>query len=232
MLPLVASLTASSTVFLFTMWYVRSKNQHETRLRSLLEPQRLIAEQQDPFTQRVAFPVVNGLVNFLMAVLPTSLIGRARKWLVTAGDKLSLPQFLTIVLIAMTALPATFFVLTWMAANGPPDPRVFLVLPVLGIIGLGVPFLILRRLAKNRQKAIWRAMPNALDLLTTCVEAGLSLDFGLQRVSERYNGPLSDEINRALREMGLVLDLMPGEKKKITQGDLDRLAEGQPPRSL
>lgn len=35
-----------------------------------------------------------------------------------------------------------------------------------------------------------------------------------------------------LREMGLVLDLMPGEKKKITQGDLDRLAEGQPPRSL
>ena len=46
-------------------------------------------------------------------------------------------------------------------------------------------------------------MPNALDLLTTCVEAGLSLDFGLQRVAERYQGPLSDEIHRVLREMGL-----------------------------
>jgi tight adherence protein C len=46
-------------------------------------------------------------------------------------------------------------------------------------------------------------MPNALDLLTTCVEAGLSLDFGLQRVADRYRGALSDEIQRALREVGL-----------------------------
>jgi len=203
MLPFVASITASSTVLLFTLWYARSKNQHETRLRTLIEPQRIIVEQQDPFTQRVAFPVVNGLVNFLMAILPTALIGRARKWLITAGDRLSLSQFLTIVLMTSTGLPAAFFVLIWMAAGGPPNPQLYFLLPVFAVVGLGVPFLVLRRLAKNRQKTIWRSMPNALDLLTTCVEAGLSLDFGLQRVAERYKGPLSDEINRALREMGL-----------------------------
>jgi tight adherence protein C len=68
---------------------------------------------------------------------------------------------------------------------------------------LFVPFMILRRMAKNRQKTVWRSMPNAIDLLTTCVEAGLSLDFGLQRVADRYQGPLSDEIHRVLREVGL-----------------------------
>jgi tight adherence protein C len=42
-----------------------------------------------------------------------------------------------------------------------------------------------------------------LDLMTTCVEAGLSLDFALQRVSERYQGPFSEEIQRVLREIAL-----------------------------
>ena len=76
-------------------------------------------------------------------------------------------------------------------------------LPFLALGGVFVPMFLLRRSAKSRQKKVWRSMPSALDLLTTCVEAGLSLDFAMQRVAERYKGPLADEIERMIREIGL-----------------------------
>jgi tight adherence protein C len=63
--------------------------------------------------------------------------------------------------------------------------------------------LLLRRRAKNRQVRFSKALPDSLDLLTTCVEAGLSLDFAFQRVSDRQRGPVGDEINRMLREKAL-----------------------------
>ncbi|HET6614431.1 MAG TPA: type II secretion system F family protein [Dehalococcoidia bacterium] len=188
---------------MLVMWYARSRSQHEVRLRSLMEPQRMLVEHSDPFSQRVAFPVVNGLVNLLMSVLPTSLIARSRQWLLTAGDKTSISQFMTMVLIAGTAAPAGVFVLMWVFSGGAPSGAMFLLLPVVAVMAVGFSFLMLKRTARKRQEVIWKSLPNALDLLTTCVEAGLSLDFGLQRVADKYPGPLSDEIMRVLREMGL-----------------------------
>jgi tight adherence protein C len=61
----------------------------------------------------------------------------------------------------------------------------------------------LRRRAKNRQLKFWKALPDSLDLLTTCVEAGLSLDFAFQRVAERQGGPVGVELERMLREKAL-----------------------------
>jgi tight adherence protein C len=199
MIPLMYC--GAMSVFLFALWYLRNKNQQEVRIQSLAEQQRMIVEQQAAFSERVAFPVVDGLVRGLMAVLPTSLVGRARRWLVIAGDKMTVSQFFTIVLIASTAVPAAYFAFVWITVGdvGPAAVPI----PVLAGLGLVLPLMLLRRAARNRQKRIWRSMPNAIDLMTTCVEAGLSLDFALQRVAERYKGALSDEIYRTLREVGL-----------------------------
>jgi tight adherence protein C len=202
-IPLLSSLTAASSVLLLSVWYGMSRHRHDERLRTLLEPQRMIAEQQDPFTQRVAFPVVDGLVRLLLAILPTALIGRSRSWLITAGDRMSLTQFLSIVVMSTAGFAAVTFlviILLFQEASGLP---LLLTLPLLTFVGFLLPFAMVRRAARRRQREIWRALPSSLDLLTTCVEAGLSLDFALQRVSDRYRGPLSDEITRALREMGL-----------------------------
>ena len=201
MIPLTA-IAGSVSVFLFLMWYLRSKDLQEARILSLGDRQRMIVEEHASFNARVAFPIVDGLVNRLMAVLPTSLVGRSRRWLITAGDKTTISQFFTIVLVTSTLLPAIYFALA-SASAGKVSALVLFPIPVLAFIGLLVPLMILRRAAKNRQKRIWRSMPNAVDLMTTCVEAGLSLDFALQRVAERYHGPLADEIHRMLREVGL-----------------------------
>jgi tight adherence protein C len=200
---LFTSIVAGGSVFLFVVWYVRSKTSMEARVRGLAEQQRIVVEYQAPFTQRVAFPAVDGLVNVLANVLPTSLITKARRWLVIAGDTTALSQFLTLVLVTSTLLPGAYFIVAWIASDGELSAGAIVPIPILAAVGFFGPFMLLRRIAKNRQKTIWRSMPNALDLMTTCVEAGLSLDFALQRVAERYKGPLADEVNRMLREIGL-----------------------------
>ena len=55
----------------------------------------------------------------------------------------------------------------------------------------------------RRKVNITRALPDALDLLTICVEAGLGFDSALKRVAERWNNDLSIEFGRVLQEVQL-----------------------------
>ncbi len=69
------------------------------------------------------------------------------------------------------------------------------------VIGLVVPLIVIYDLAQRRQDRIRRELPDALDLLTLCVEAGQGFDGALTLVSTRMTGPLAREIARALTEM-------------------------------
>jgi tight adherence protein C len=175
----------------------------EDRVRALSNQRRAMIEQDDPFSQRVMFPVVHGFTSRLVDYLPTSLISRARKWLMISDSSMGLPTFMAIVLVLTTAVPAAYFIAIWSASNGEPSGRALALVPVLAAFGFLAPMMLLRRRAKNRQLKFWKALPDSLDLLTTCVEAGLSLDFAFQRVAERQRGPVGAEINRMLREKAL-----------------------------
>ncbi|MDS0795931.1 type II secretion system F family protein [Burkholderia pseudomultivorans] len=69
------------------------------------------------------------------------------------------------------------------------DQRVLLsvILVVLAGIGNYVPNVMLARRIAARQRAIFEDFPDALDLLTVCVEAGLGLDAALMKVSEELH---------------------------------------------
>jgi tight adherence protein C len=67
-----------------------------------------------------------------------------------------------------------------------------------------LPDLLLKDMVARRQRAIVRALPFSVDLLTLVVEAGLDFSQGLQRVVERGPaGPLADELSLMLREIRL-----------------------------
>jgi tight adherence protein C len=55
----------------------------------------------------------------------------------------------------------------------------------------------------RRQKEIRKAMPDALDLLTICVEAGLGFDAAMAKVSEKWENELSLAFARTIREVQL-----------------------------
>jgi tight adherence protein C len=118
-----------------------------------------------------------------------------------SNSDMSLGTFMSIVLVTTTLFPALYFVLV-LAATGSIGNWVWLT-PIIALFGFLLPMMLLRRRAKNRQDKFWKALPDSLDLLTTCVEAGLSLDFAFQRVAERQKGPVGEEVGRMLREKAL-----------------------------
>ena len=78
-----------------------------------------------------------------------------------------------------------------------------LLVAALGILGSYFPDLWLRSAMRTRQRLILRALPDALDLLTICVEAGLGFDAAMSLVGEKWDNELSNEFKRALTDTRL-----------------------------
>src|SRR5215469_6174222 len=88
------------------------------------------------------------------------------------------------------------------ALAGLRSPELLVVAGGLGaVIGFFLPDLLLRNSGQKRQEQIPRALPDALDMLTICVEAGLGFDAALAQVARYTPGPLAAEFARALQEM-------------------------------
>jgi tight adherence protein C len=69
----------------------------------------------------------------------------------------------------------------------------------LGLVGCFIPDFWLRMRMQARQRAVLHALPNALDLLMVCIEAGLGFDAAVARVAERpevRGSPLHQEMLR------------------------------------
>ncbi|GAC1653541.1 MAG: hypothetical protein NVS9B1_02990 [Candidatus Dormibacteraceae bacterium] len=71
------------------------------------------------------------------------------------------------------------------------------------IAGYWAPVVILNQRAGSRRREIERWLPDAVDLLTLAVEAGLSLDAGMADITARFNNALGDEFSKVLREVRL-----------------------------
>jgi tight adherence protein C len=67
--------------------------------------------------------------------------------------------------------------------------------------GFWLPDVLLYNSGLKRQEALRRSTPDALDMLTVCVEAGLGFDAGLAQVARNTDGPIAGEFARLLREM-------------------------------
>jgi tight adherence protein C len=70
-----------------------------------------------------------------------------------------------------------------------------------GAIGFFLPDLLLYNSGLKRQQRIPVILPDAIDMLTICVEAGLGFDAALAQVARNTKGPLAAEFARALQEM-------------------------------
>jgi tight adherence protein C len=68
-------------------------------------------------------------------------------------------------------------------------------------IGFFLPDILVYNAGIKRQARIQALLPDALDMLTVCVEAGLGFDAALSQVARNTRGPLAAEFARALQEM-------------------------------
>jgi tight adherence protein C len=116
--------------------------------------------------------------------LSTQTLSKARRMLIQAGyRKASAPLiFYGFKVAAATAAFALLFMYTMSVKH---DMRLALILGVLGIVaGLLIPNVWLTEKLKKRQTDIFHTLPDVLDLMTVCVEAGLGLDASIIKITE------------------------------------------------
>lgn len=161
-------------------------------------------EMSQPFTERVLIPAVRRLGEFSARFTPQKLIQDTARQLELAGHPwpIDAPTFLAIRFILAVLMGALAIALV---AGAPPTNPTDSFLYIGGAIfgGFFIPHLMLTSRITRRQSEIRKAMPDALDLLTICVEAGLGFDAAMQRVSEKWENELSLAFARTIREVQL-----------------------------
>jgi len=155
-----------------------------------------------PFYQRVFVPTVKGAGSFARRFTPASVTERLAKELVYAGSPVGwdAERILAMKVLGVAVFTPVFFVLAH--SLGGLSPFRSLLVAALGLfVGWYLPEWILRSKSGARQRAIQRALPDALDLLSITVEAGLGFDAAVARVARQAGGPLGEELHRVLQEM-------------------------------
>lgn len=153
------------------------------------------------FSERVTRPILGKLSELGTRHTPSGGIQAVQEKLASAGHPwgLTAPEFLGLKLLSIAG-----FVLAGLAALATLSTSVMLRLVamiLLVFIGAILPDYLLERKTTSRQREIRRALPNALDLLTVVINAGMGLDAAMQKVADKLKGPLSDEMKQALQEM-------------------------------
>ena len=162
-------------------------------------------ELSQPFSERVLMPIMTGLAEFAMRFSPGQTRESLQHKLDLAGNPYDITRFMGIRVLAAILLGGLGIALFFLSANAKNLTLVHrIVLPVVGLgLGYYFPVLSLGSKISRRQNEIVKSLPDALDLLTICVEAGLGFDMAMAKVAEKWENQLSLAFNRALQEMQL-----------------------------
>lgn len=158
-----------------------------------------------PFSERVIYPIARKLGEFTMRFTPQNWLNNTTRKLELAGRsaKMDATVFITIEFIIAGVVGLGSFLLMRLLGNNLPTGRIFLLTVTLTVLGFFLPQYQLSRSITKRQKEIRKEMPDALDLLTICVEAGLSFDGAMAKVAEKWNNEISRAFARVIQEIQL-----------------------------
>jgi tight adherence protein C len=162
-------------------------------------------EMSMPFQERVIFPMARKLGEFAVRFTPQNALQNISRKLELAGSpgRLDPTTFLALQFIATTFFAGAILLALTFGQSKWPFGQKLLVIIGGGLIGYFFPQLWLSSKITRRQKEIRKAMPDALDLLTICVEAGLGLDMAMAKVSEKWESELSLAFARVIQEIQL-----------------------------
>lgn len=162
-------------------------------------------ELSQPFNERILIPILRAIGDFSARFTPQKVVEQTNLKMELAGNPIQVD--------ASTFLATRFVVaglfggfLTLIFIISPPAWNIgvrILVVLLFTMLGFAFPQLWLQSKINSRQEEIRKAMPDALDLLTICVEAGLGFDAAMAKVSEKWENQLSVGFARAIREVQL-----------------------------
>lgn len=162
-------------------------------------------ELSQPLSERVFIPMARRLGELVSRFTPQNALQSTARRLDLAGNPRGLePAVFWAIRIVLAVALAGFlmFIFSIGSLEWSLGRRLIM---LAGSVGLGfyIPEMMLTSKIQRRQKAIRKAMPDALDLLTICVEAGLGFDGAMQKVTEKWDNELSLNFARVIREVQL-----------------------------
>lgn len=164
-------------------------------------PSALRKEIDRPFADRAVLPLLDALTRTGRRITGQDTTERIRAKLEYAGNPAGwdvdrILAFKSLGLIAgafvgffVPLALGTGFLVWFGAAAG------------LAVAGFLAPNAALYQVAYDRSQKMKRELPNAIDLLTISVEAGLAFDAAMAQVARNTVGPLAGELFRVLQEM-------------------------------
>ena len=157
-------------------------------------------DMRRPFAARALVPLLRRLLRILGRLAPKRNVEATRQMLLQAGEPggLTVLDFWGLRLLFVALMGGGYFLLLGRTVPFATALRNTL---VAGGLGFFAPFFWLRSRVKRRQHEIARALPDALDMLTIGVEAGLAFESALLRVGEQWDNALTREFQRAVTEM-------------------------------
>jgi tight adherence protein C len=174
----------------------------EDNPNSILQDSPMVRPAEPGFAERVLAPTLRNLLNRLGSLTPNRNVEMLARRLETAGRPFGLTvlNFLGLKFIAALLFAVAGFALFVLVLHQAPTLGA-LFLFIFGILGFYLPELWLSSAVRSRQQIIVRALPDALDMIVVCTEAGQSFDQAMRRVSEQWHNPLTDEFSRILAEI-------------------------------
>lgn len=156
-----------------------------------------------PFTDRVVRPAIRSFSALVARFTPNQTLESTQHKLDLAGNpnNWTPTEFWGIRLVATAALGGMSFLI--FSVTHQPIARVLGLTVLMMLTGFFLPVLWLNGKIRRRQDDIVKALPDALDLLTVCVEAGLGFDAALAKVNEKWDNELALAFGRVLQEVRL-----------------------------
>ncbi len=158
-------------------------------------------EMSVPFTQRVLLPLMQQIARFTTQFTPQETLQKTQKQLTLAGDPKGLtPSILwmmrfvamigmAILMVLLLSRRGTLFALVGLVGGG--------------AVGFMLPQMWLSSKITRRQQGAIKALPDALDLMSICVEAGLGFDQAMSKVFEKWDNEMALAFGRVIREIQL-----------------------------
>lgn len=162
-------------------------------------------ELQQPFMERVVIPVVKRMGELSTRFTPDKLLQETALKLELAGNpgRIDASTFLATRFVGAAVFGGLLLLISNLPTVNWPFGRIFLVVSIFTLLGFFFPQLWLGSRISRRQNEVRKALPDALDLLTICVEAGLGFEASMSKVADKWENELSLMFGRCIREIQL-----------------------------
>jgi len=223
-LPFLLALALGGSIVLIFMGLASSRTVDpvQARLDQFAARQVLTLEEielREPFFERVIKPLIQGIARFISRLAPRHNVENLRHRLELAGNPYNWGPAEFLGVRGLSALICGALPLGLLLLARATLPHLVLFTTLLGVLGFYLPLIWLGRRIKWRQGEILRALPDALDLLTITVEAGLGFDAAMNMVTEKWDNELSRAFARTIAEIRM------GKGRKAALRDMADRAE-------